>query len=189
VAGNGTINRAALADDLERARAAAVNSITASHWCKEQHPLGCGSFPDTGSILAVTCSCRNRPRVSSQVSRCLPCLARQLRLGQLLRRRLASHPHSSSANRPVPAGRGWWRPPPPPPVPLSAPGPWCFGAGGYYCDYPPEPSGQHGSAGGVDLLAMAVSIAIARQIFQFALCFDLKADSLLFSQRYGSEAW
>ena len=26
-----------------------------------------------------------------------------------------------------------------------------FGAGGYYCDYPPEPSGQHGHCGSAGL--------------------------------------
>ena len=36
-----------------------------------------------------------------------------------------------------------------------------FGAGGDYCDYPPEPSGQRGSAGGLDLLAMAMAVASA----------------------------
>ena len=46
-----------------------------------------------------------------------------------------------------------------PPVPLSAAVPWCFGAGGDYWDYPPEPSGQHGSAGGLDLMAMAMAVA------------------------------
>ena len=61
-----------------------------------------------GSTLSVTCRSRNRPRMSSQVSRCLPRLARQLRLGPLSQCSgcvSASHPqHVLSKQGQFPAG-------------------------------------------------------------------------------------
>ena len=80
------------------ARAASVSPITVSHWCKRgTASSGCGSFPGHRVDVVGDLQCRNRPRVSSQVSRCLPGLARQLRLdplGQPLRRRIRHPPHT-----------------------------------------------------------------------------------------------
>ena len=54
------------------------------------------------------------------------------------------------------------------PIPLVGGGAMVFGAGGYYCDYPPEPSGQHGHCGSAGSLAMAVAVADAGQIIRFS---------------------
>ena len=71
-----------------------------------EHRLAAGLSP--GSTLSVTCRSRNRPRMSSQVSRCLPRLARQLRLGPLSQCSgcvSASHPqHVLSKQGQFPAG-------------------------------------------------------------------------------------
>ena len=59
------------------------------------------------------------------------------------------------------------------PIALVA-GAMVFGAGGDFCD-PPEPSGQHGHCGGLDLLAMAITVAGAESNYRIFLHSGLKA--------------
>ena len=155
-----------------------------------QHRLAVGLFPDTRSTLAVTCRCSNRPRVSRRVSRCLP-------------------------GPPGPAGRAWPTAPAPyPPAPervLSKQGqfrtglcscraalrpvprcerwgPWCFGAGGYYCDCLPEPSGLPGQPGWAGFAGYGSICCYCWTDTSIYPIFLAESDSLLVSQRYGSKA-
>ena len=92
-----------------------------------QHRLAAGLFPDTGSTLAVTCRCSNRPECHAGCR--AVCLARQVRLGalgQLLRLRIRQPANASSANKASFAGLVSLQRGAAPRIPLwAARGRWC----------------------------------------------------------------